>query len=244
MPDGAPVTTEAPASTVGTASTTLGPLRFAVPDISAYSYELTASTGFDVDQGTADVTVIVAGDYVSPDSHRFVRRVGFAGLETEVGEAVVIGQQAWIRSGEEWTETIPDAPSVAEVAGPISSLAGNVLPAPELLEQLYLAPGERQEVDGALARRYELDAGAVGALAAVAGEEFFSTELAELSDFSMTVWVAESDGAPLRWRIEMTGPVDLLSTDVTLDLPPDSAVEVEVTVDFGDAPPAGIMPPT
>lgn len=227
-------TSVAPSSSAVTTTTTLGPLDVTVPDISGYRYELTASTGFDVDEGTADVTVAVAGDYMAPDSHRFLRSVGFAGLETEVGEAVVIGDQAWIRSGEDWTETISEAPSIGELAGPISSLAGNVLPAPDLLEQLYRSPGQRQEVDGIAARRYDLDAAAVGALAEVAGEEFFSTELADLADFSMTVWVAEIDGTPLRWRIEMSGPVELLSPEITLDLPPDAAVQVEITVDFLD----------
>jgi hypothetical protein len=216
-----------------------------VPDITGYRYELTASTGFDVDEGTADVTVIVAGNYLSPDAHRFLRSVGFAGIETVVGEAVVIGDQAWISSGEKWTETIPEAPSIAEIAGPISSLAGNVVPAPELLEQLYRSPGERQEVGGITARRYDLDAGAVGTLAEVAGEEFFSTALADLTDFSMTVWVAEADGTPLRWQIVMSGPVELLSSEVTLELPPDSSVKVEVTVDFLDVggPDPVIEPP-
>lgn len=205
-----------------------------VPDVGGYRYELTASTGFDVDEGTADVSVTVAGDYLAPDSHRFVRSVGFAGLETEVGEAVVIGDQAWIRSGPEWTETIAQAPSITEIAGPISSLAGNVLPAPELLEQLYRSAGERQEVGGVVTRRYDLDASSVSTLAEVAGEEFFSTELADLTDFSMTVWVAEADGTPLRWQIVMGGPVELLSSEVTLDLPPDALVQVEVTVEFVD----------
>lgn len=237
-------TTAAPPSTA-TTTTTLGALDVTPPDIAGYRYELTASTGFDVDVGTADVSVTVAGDYLAPDSHRFVRSVGFAGLETEVGEVIVIGDEAWIRAGEEWAETIPEAPSIAEVAGPISSLAHNVLPTPDLLEQLYRSPGERQEVRGIVTRRYDLDAASVSALAEVAGEEFFSTELADLTDFSMTVWVAESDGMPVRWQIVMSGPVELLSSEVTLDLPPDASVQVEVVVDFMDigGPGPPIEPP-
>lgn len=212
-----------------------------MPNITAYRYELTASTGFDVDLGTTDVTVTVAGDYVSPDAHQFLRTVGFAELETEVGEAIVIGDQAWIRSGEEWVETVLEAPSLAEIAGPISSLAGNVIPAPGLLEQLYRSPGDREEIRGGVTRRYDLDTAAVGDLAEVAGEEFFSTDLAEVADFSMTVWVDETDGSVLRWRIEMKGPIELLSSDVTLDLPSESSVEVELTVDFFDVNGSGIV---
>ncbi len=169
-----------------------------------------------------EVVISTEGSFQSPDRHAFTYTTK-AGGGVLRQSAVLIGDQAWLRRGEEpWRSLVRDDSQVATLlSSAFSAVRPQFLGGPELeraRQSVRRLPSTEESVNGVAADHYQVGA---------AGKEFFGAllERAEflesVSDVSWDLWLASDGGWPVRL---------LANATITADLP--------VLGEFGLTPPA------
>ena len=180
-------------------------------------------------RGDEDViTAHIEGDFIAPDSHSFTQRFELAGLSGEQS-VVIIGDDAWIREGSgDWTKTTAGDPAVLDTLD-LTSADTDFFDSSELATDLAGLDSEVEEINGVMARRYFIPAGAVDTLVELFGGEFLD-DAGGLESFEMTVWLHEENDALIRAEFVALAGQELLG-DATIVLGEGGLVRVAMVID-------------
>lgn len=181
-----------------------------IGEMTSYRYTMTMNLGagaFGTEglpggTGAEDMefTMEVEGESIAPDSNRshVVANLGFIAFDIE---RIEIGDEAWTReNGGAWQ---PEAEGDLALDGgvavdPQDYLGGD--DAEEFRERLQDHPYEEETVDGVATRRYEFTGQEWAD--SFAGAEALPTDDATLTDSTITMWIAEDLGVPVKMMIE------------------------------------------
>lgn len=147
-----------------------------------------------------EVVFTTWGLYQAPDRHSFTYALKLGGEKPIVHRAVIIGDEAWMRTNKkEWQEVPADDPELESLlATAFTSKRPDFLGGPgfeEVRESARRLPSQEDAVNGVPADHYQVG---------TAGWEFMDSFLAEergsgaVSDFNWELWLAKDGGWPVR----------------------------------------------
>jgi hypothetical protein len=227
----APVATEAPDGTEPTdePDATSEPLGESPFDSYHYTVDLEFTILAPGEEDQAFVTGRVEGDFVAPDRHAFETSFEFAGLSV-TEEAVLIGDDAWIRmGGGDWRATSRSDPDVVD-AIELTSADPGFLDDTDFAQDLAALDSTPEEINGVQTRRYFIPSEAVDTLVDLLGEDFLA-DTAGLQEFEMTVWLEEETGALVRAEFDALAGPEILADGSGFDLPEDASAQVVMVID-------------
>ena len=171
----------------------------------------------------------VEGDFVAPDSHAFSTTFEFAGL-SGTQEAVIIGDDAWIREGEgDWLATTASDPNIQDALS-LTSADPEFLQDQQFAEDLAALDSEEETRNGVQTRRYHIPKESVETLVDLLGEGFLQ-DAAGLEEFEMTVWLEEETDMLVRAELTATASPELFGEEAGLSLAEGGSVTISMVVD-------------
>jgi len=209
---------------------TTAPLKTRAPDPAASidldSFHYQVEIAFSVVGETESIGGTIEGDFVAPDSHSYSQQFSFAGISGSE-DAVIIGDEAWQREGEsDWEEADPDTLNTDLTSADPDFIAADT----EFIEDIDVLDSEESDVDGRAARKYSFSKNDIDALAELLGDDFIdATDLEDIEDFSMVIWIDEDKDVILRADLKATARATALG-DTGLGIDPDQVVQVKLTL--------------
>lgn len=195
------------------------------------------------DAEAGQLIVSTEGDFQSPDRHAFTytTQLGDGTIEES---AVIIGQKAWLRRGDEpWRGATRDEPQVADLlAVAFSAIRPHFLGGPEfeqVRESVRHLPSTEESVNGVPASHYRVGS---------PGREFFEAFLAgeqllrNVQDFSWELWLAKDGAWPVRLLASATITTDLTILD-ELNLQAPTSWELRIDISRPNDPTLAVVAP-
>ncbi len=189
------------------ATATQSPEPSSLTDLDRYHYVATLTLeGSKADGAVNNVSVTTEGDYERPDRHAFTYTTLLPGATTKQS-AIVIGDQLWIRNGEDpWSQATPDDPQAARLLSvSFSPINPGFLGGEEFRqarESVQRLPGILEFVNELRAYHY---------IVGPEGMQYFQDflvqepETLDLQNQRWDVWLAQEGAWPV--RIKTTGTV-------------------------------------
>ncbi len=219
-----------------------GPGVGAVP-LERFSYEASLTLRSGGGEDALELFVTTQGVFVGPDSHAFTYRTQLGEGEAEQ-RLVMIGDEAWYRSGESaWEMTTPDDTRVlALLAVAFSAMHPDFLGGAEfnrVRSNVLNLPSTEEFVNSIRAYHYEVGVEGRQYLEALqVGEE----GLRAANDLEWDLWLARDGSWPVRLLATGTVAVDLTILQ-TLELKAPTLWEIRIDVSRPNDPDLQIAPP-
>jgi hypothetical protein len=219
-------------STTPEATATASPEPSSLTDLDRYHYVTTLSLrGSKPDGSASDVSVTTEGDFQSPDRHAFTYTTLLPGAATRQS-VIAIGDQIWIRNGEDpWHETTPADPQAERLLGvTFSPINPGFLGGPEFRQtrdSVRRLPSTLEFVNELRAYHY---------VVGQAGMDYFQKFLVrepitlDLQDMHWDVWLAEDGAWPVRLQVTGTVNNDLpILQELDLAAPTDWLLRIDIS---------------
>jgi hypothetical protein len=194
-----------------TAEVTSAPAE-AFAKLQSYRIGLRFTLGGTAAEEAGTLAMDLEGSFVAPDRSqaRVTARLGDLEMEEEF---VTIGNQSWVKAGDNWVEGKPQF-ELGDLSP--TSLLEELEP-----EQLRLLKPTKETVNGVDSLRYSIDQADIEALrglGALLGEGEALEGLPE--EFHIDLWLAEDGGWPVRMTMTARGAIDgeEISLDFSLDI--------------------------
>lgn len=195
-------------------------------------------------QGGNNIAISTEGDYQAPNRHAFTYTVAF-GQTTVKKSAVVIGDSAWLRTGEDpWRRVAPNDPELtAMLSTAFSAIRPDFLggePFEQVRANVRRLPATQEDVNGVTAEHYQVGA---------PGNDYFSTFLADaqlltnVNDMHWDLWLARDGEWPVRLLASATITADMTVLN-DLSLHPPTAWQLTVDVSRPNDPTLAVAAPT
>jgi hypothetical protein len=166
----------------------------------------------------------IEGAFVAPDRSQIHVNAHVGEVELEE-ESITVGEQSWVKAGENWVEGQPEFP--------LSDLSPGSLLEGLGAEQLRLLKPSKETTNGVDCLRYSInqaDVETLRGLGALLGQDGGLENLPE--EFNVGLWLAEDGGWPVRVTMTARGVMDggeemslNFSLDVTDANDPDIRIE-------------------
>ncbi len=160
-------------------------MHIEMPDLEDEMLEGLAALFSDID---------VTGMFVAPDKSQMKIALGVDGEEME---AIVVGDQTWLRFGEEWTESTEGAMDV-ELFSPVD-LKSSIIDE----GMLAVAVTSKEKMNGVDTVHYAVTETSPEQLTELFGAELQGAEMVE--EMTIDLWLTADGGYPTRIVAEMAG---------------------------------------
>lgn len=216
---------------VPTATPTPPPLEETLP-LERFGYTATLTLReFGPASEAGEIVVSTEGTFQSPDRHAFTysTRSGGASL-TE--SAVIIGDQVWIRRGDEAWREVPggDEQTSELLSSAYTSFEPNFLSGAEfdeVRENVRHLPSAEEVVNGVLSNHHQVGQAGLAFLEAFLGGGGLSRDV---EDLSWELWLAQDGGWPVRLLAKATITSDLkILGDLNLSAPTSWVLRIDVS---------------